>query len=311
MATGFYLLDHQCNQVQYRTPRRVRTPGKPTISGCVVVHVAESLMDTIDMDTGAENVAQFITIRTDYGSYHELVDSDSFVPMAPDDYETWQIAEDRHNWHSWGISAACKTTDWNPEHWWTIRTIDRMGARICAYWIRRGFDPVKLASKWLTKAEFDAQIPGLILHGEGQPSDRTDAWDRLPSGAQHPHKAKLKAMLTAAILRAAGATPGDEPMSAEELKLLRADIAALSTKVDKDHDDTRKWLGGFPMKTASKPDQFIVYDTPAGPVKHRVSGAEKDARKLAGQFRNFPPGFDFVTLTAADQIAWLDSLPTV
>ena len=104
-----YLDDHpNPNTPQQRRPRRA------PLSGTVGVHTAESIMDTIGPDTGAENVAAFIASRSDYGSYHVLVDSDSVVVMAGDDAETWHIAESDNfgygmNSHSWGISAACSS----------------------------------------------------------------------------------------------------------------------------------------------------------------------------------------------------------
>lgn len=188
---SFYLLDHPNPYLpQCRYPRRAR------LSGMVGVHTVECAMDNIGVDTGTENTAHYISVRPDYGSYHCICDSDSTILMAPDDYETWHIAADAHNWHSWGISAACRTTDWNPESEWTQRTIIRMGAAIAAFWSRNGFDPEQLAHRWLTREQALRHEPGLIEHGCAQPSDRSDAWfTRFDRGL-------LRNMLTQAILAA-------------------------------------------------------------------------------------------------------------
>lgn len=188
--TGFFLLDHDCRIPQWRTPRRA------PLSGVVGVHTAEGVMDDVDIDTGAENVAAFIVNRSDFGSYHEIVDSDSLVRCAPDDYETWHIGADLMNWHSWGISAACRSTEWDPDGWWTQQTITRMGQQICAFWRRNGFDPIVCARE-LTREQALAKVPGWVLHGVMQ-TDRTDAWEI------HPRRATLSAMLNMAILIANG-----------------------------------------------------------------------------------------------------------
>jgi hypothetical protein len=204
---GYYLLDHPNRTQQYRYPRRRR------LSGTVVVHDTESIIDLVLPDYGAENTANFIVNRSDYGSYHELHDSDSVIPMAPDNYETWHAAAQTHdgtvyNWFAWGISAACRTTNWsaspwNPNYWWTVKVIASMGRSIRAFWERNGFD-VNACARWLTQAEGDRQLPGLIHHGVAQPEDRSDAWTK------HPERAALDAMLITAI-KGSSPTPVPTP----------------------------------------------------------------------------------------------------
>lgn len=217
---GYFLLEHELGIQQYRYPRRA------PISGMVGVHSTESIMDDVGPDTGPANVADFIARRTDYGSYHEIVGSQGYVPMAPDDYETWHIAADLHNWHSWGISAACRSTDFDPDHPWTQATITIMGQRIAAFWERNQFDPHQCA-RWITREEALQHIPGLIHHGDAQPADRTDAWTR------HPRRADLDQMLIDAILRAVGS--GDEedvtPALKDELDALRKDLLVSNIQV--------------------------------------------------------------------------------
>ena len=210
-----YLDDHpNPNTPQQRRPRRA------PLSGTVGVHTAESIMDTIGPDTGAENVAAFIASRSDYGSYHVLVDSDSVVVMAGDDAETWHIAESDNfgygmNSHSWGISAACSSHQWDPDDEWTKRTIAAMGAEIRAFWQRNGFDVAECA-RWLTRDQAKNRTPGLVHHGVVQPSDRSDAWVR------HPQKPELDQMLLDAI-KGGPAKEWDEMATQDEIRAIVAD----------------------------------------------------------------------------------------
>ena len=52
---GYYLIDNGSRIPQGRTPRRAK------LSGMVGVHTSEGVMDSVGVDTGAENVASFIT----------------------------------------------------------------------------------------------------------------------------------------------------------------------------------------------------------------------------------------------------------
>jgi hypothetical protein len=198
---GYYLIDHPPASTQFRNPRRER------LSGVVVVHTAENAMDIVGVDTGAENVASFISRRADPGSYHELVDSDSVVAMMPDSYESFQVAVDGHNRHAWGISLACRSTDLHPDLAWTRAVITAAGARIAAFWQRNWID-VASAARWLSRDEALARnTPGLITHGALQPADRSDAWTR------HSHREVLDRMLVDAVLAfAKPAQPYGRPM---------------------------------------------------------------------------------------------------
>ena len=235
MPTGFYLLDNPNRTQQYRHPRRAR------LSGMVAVHTAEGVMDDVGIDTGAENVASFIAGRIDYGSYHSLNDSDSTVRMAPDDHETWHVGADAHNWHAWGISAACRTVDWSPNSAWTRATIRSMGAEIAAFWSRNGFDVDQLAGRWLTREQALRHEAGLIEHGVAQPADRSDAWATLAL------RDTYRQMLTDAIL---AAHQGDIPQ--EEDMITANDIEAAVRKVldgtvAEWERETRRQLRGRPV----------------------------------------------------------------
>jgi hypothetical protein len=100
-----YLREHPPARSQYRSPRRAR----PT--GLTVVHTAESIMDTVGPDTGAENVAAFIRRRSEPGSYHDLVDSDSSIQLVRYADEAFQDGTGS-NPYALSISFALKATDW-------------------------------------------------------------------------------------------------------------------------------------------------------------------------------------------------------
>lgn len=200
---GFYLFDHPPKRSQGAPRTTWGFPSAP--SGVVAVHDTEGVMDDQGDDWGAENTAAYIVSRSDPGSYHEIHDGDSVVVMAPDDWMTWNVAADSANGHNWGISAACRTRDWDPDAEWTQRVIASMGRSIAAFWRRNNIDIAK-ANRWITRDEANRRIPGLILHGTWQPGDRSDAW------ATHPRRAELDQMLVDAIAVAAGLAPAPDPI---------------------------------------------------------------------------------------------------
>lgn len=165
-------------------------------TGLVTVHTAEGALDRIAPDRGAENVANYITTRSDAGGYHVLVDQDSTIVMARDDMMTWHTAAYNLNGPGWGVSAACRSVEWDPDAEWTQNVIGRMGAAVREFWQRQGHN-VAASARWLTHDQVrnaGGRIVGLIHHGVIQPSDRSDAW------ALHPRRGDLDAMLVAAIL---------------------------------------------------------------------------------------------------------------
>ena len=198
---GHYLLDHPNPNYPQTRPRTSWGWLRPT--GLVTVHTAEGALDRIAPDTGAENVAGFIASRSDAGGYHVLVDTDSTIDMAPDDLMTWHTAAGNLNGPGWGISAACRSTEWDPDADWTRTIIGRMGAAIRAFWERQGHDPVASA-RWIPGRDVLAaggRVVGLVHHGDVQPGDRSDAW------ALHPRRAELDQMLVDAIT----GTPAPDP----------------------------------------------------------------------------------------------------
>ena len=170
-----YLDDHPNPHLAQQRPRR----ADPT--GLFVVHTAESALDLLGEDTGAEGVARFISERTTYGSYHQLADSDSIVPVV----EPWNAAYGDgtgSNDFAIHVSFACRAADW--------ATMDR--ARRDAF-IRNGAQAAADAAAWLkrvhgitvpavriSRADSDRGLPGFIAHGDRDPGRRTDPGPTFP-----------------------------------------------------------------------------------------------------------------------------------
>lgn len=170
MSTGYYGIDHpNPNRSQFNEQRRGGT--KP--SGTIVIHTAENAADVNPPDTGAENVAAFISRRSDYGSYHTLVDSDSILLYVPTSYEAFH--ETSTNRWSVGISAAIRTTDWASQSAAYIEAVYRNLARAAAGEVvefrKRG---IEVPLRKISKAEALKRVPGFIGHGDIDTARRSD-----------------------------------------------------------------------------------------------------------------------------------------
>ena len=181
---GFFLLDNPPRSPQFYATRN----GTPTWA--VGVHTSQSVLDRIAPDTGAENVAGFISRRLDPASYPCIVDTDSTVMLVPDEYTTFSVATSGYNSRTWSIAFAARVEDLDPHDPATQAMMDRAGKAIAEMWTRQGVD-IRSAAYW---GGADALTrPCLFHHGDVQ-ADRSDAW------ARHPERSALDAMLIAAIL---------------------------------------------------------------------------------------------------------------
>jgi len=192
---GYYLIDNP-PAIQQFYPSRANP-----LTGGVLIHTTESIMDNVGPDTGAENVAAYIARRTEYGSYHCIVDSDSFVPMVPDSYTAYHCGASGYNSRTWGISFACRTTDLDVNADWTRKAMRIAAEQIVGFWQRNSFD-VAAAARFIPAVQTQS-APGMSTHGEAQPADRSDAWTR------HPQRAQLEALLLDEIANVVGPPPPD------------------------------------------------------------------------------------------------------
>lgn len=163
-----YLQANPPRVTQFRLRRK-------TPSGVVVVHTAENTPDWVGPDAGAENVAAFIAGRTDYGSYHDLVDSDSIVDLVPYHMAAYHDGTGSND-HSYGVSAATQAAKWKQASpGWRRATVSNMARAAARYarWVRRKHGVVIPATR-ITKAESDAGVAGFISHGDRDPGRRSD-----------------------------------------------------------------------------------------------------------------------------------------
>lgn len=164
-----YLIDNPPRVPQFRRPRR----EKP--SGVIVVHTAESILDMLGEDTGAEDVARFIANRSDYGSYHTLADTDSTVRLVPFDAEAYG---DRtgSNYHAIHISFACKAAGWAGMSAERRAAMIHHGALVAAEaatWLQKNHG-ITVPAFRISREDSERRLPGFISHAERDPGRRTD-----------------------------------------------------------------------------------------------------------------------------------------
>lgn len=164
-----WLDSHPPVRSQFRRPRR------EAASGVVVVHTAESTPDFVAFDGGAEAVANFVRTRTDVGSYHDLVDSDSAVQLVAYDCEAFHDGTGS-NRHSYGLSVATRADVWPlaPKAWrdGAVRQAAAAAARY-ARWLKdtRG---IVIPARRINRAQSEMRRPGFLSHAERDPARRTD-----------------------------------------------------------------------------------------------------------------------------------------
>lgn len=172
-----YLDDHPPARTQFR--QRYATP-----TGLIVVHTAESALDAIGEDTGAEGVADFIRRRSEPGSYHRLVDSDSIVALVRFEMAAYGDGTGSNEF-AIHLSFACRAADWpgmDPARREAFLVNGARAAREAAGWLEREHRRAVPARR-VTRDQSDQGAAGFISHGERDPGRRTDPgpafpWDR-------------------------------------------------------------------------------------------------------------------------------------
>lgn len=170
-----YLVDHPPARSQYRKGRRA------TPTGTIVLHTAENAPDLAGADAGAENIARFISQRTDApGSYHLIGDRDSQILLVPFEWEAFHDGTRSNPW-SIGISLAI-TAEWfrnapNDQKLWYMARLATM-ARKASDWLEANHG-ITVPARRLTKAS--QREAGFCTHmdretWEGTPGRRSDPW---------------------------------------------------------------------------------------------------------------------------------------
>ncbi len=163
------------NLRQYRNPRR----AAPT--GAIVIHTAENATDVNPPDTGAEAVARYISTRTNYGSYHSIVDSDTTVHVGEYGWEMFHEGTGGNRW-SLGLSFACQASQWLrlPEAWVdSALTNGAIEAARMAAWVQATVG-VTVPARRITAAQYRAGEAGFISHAELDPGRRSDPGTDFP-----------------------------------------------------------------------------------------------------------------------------------
>lgn len=169
-----YLIANPPRQRQFRARNE-----KP--SGLIVVHTAESTPDWVGHDSGAEAVAQFIQGRTDFGSYHVVVDSDSILPLVPFSLAAYGDGTGSNEF-AIHISAATQAHKWNsaPKEW-REETARNMGvaAGRAALWYKNRHNG-EIPAWRVSREESEQRLPGFISHAERDPARRSDPGKDFP-----------------------------------------------------------------------------------------------------------------------------------
>jgi len=194
---SYYLLDNPPASRQFY-PNRNATP-----TYAVGVHTSEGATGP----GSARLLAKFISLRSDPGSYHVIVDSEETVYLLPPDYTSFSVAVSGYNSRTWHICLAGRSAQLSPDDDNTRAMITRAGEAIRNLWQSLGID-VNAAAQWIGTDALNRV--GLFCHGDVQSYDRSDAWSR------HPDRPALDQLLINAI-RTTPPTPA--PISSKDIKM--------------------------------------------------------------------------------------------
>lgn len=171
MATGYYLQDNpNPNAAQYGWPRQ-------RVSGAIGIHTAENNTCFNGPDPGDADVARFISKRTDFGSYHTLVDADSINPLIHPYWSAW--ADTTNNVHAMSVSAAVAANDWlkmaADRSRQVVINMAQAAANLSRTAVEYGLMDQMTPARKITPAEAIAGTKaGFYGHGETNPSTRYD-----------------------------------------------------------------------------------------------------------------------------------------
>jgi len=172
-----YLLDHPNVNAPHRGDGQYW--GHPTRRGtevsCGVIHTAENLPDITPPDTGAESVAKYQSYTKRPSSYHDIVDSDSWIECLPGDHTAFgtrgqfddggSLNDGTHH-----LSMATQAHKWSevPVEWAAL-ILKQAAIRIAEISTEHNL-PFRL----LTGPEVRQRIKGWTTHARLDPGRRSD-----------------------------------------------------------------------------------------------------------------------------------------
>lgn len=257
-----YLRRYRPARTQYRSPRR----GRPT--GLVVVHTAESALDVVGEDSGAEDVARFIRSRTDPGSYHDVADSDSVVQLVEYGDEAFQDGTGS-NPFALSISFACRAADW--PRMTPARRAGFLAQGAAAFarqqaWLAANAHPLTPLRR-VSRAASAGGAAGFISHAERDPARRTDPGPDFPW-----------AEWFAACARAAGQIIEEDDMTPEQY---RTTFVELMREAAERSTPTGRQLGDYLAAVVAPSTAALVWAAQFGPDGARQSAAQRLALAAA------------------------------
>lgn len=181
MPTGYWLIDHPNEHAREWAREKGMDhafwgyPSRRSPVRAIAVHTAEGAVDFDPPDDGAENVAGYLDSVDRFASYHELVDSDSFVPLLPWDHTAFGVRG--FNSPAIHISFATKAHLWGHDPDWDEAALRIAGRRVAE--MVRTYD---IPLRWLTREQAEAGHKGFVRHSVMDPGRRSDPGDGFPAG---------------------------------------------------------------------------------------------------------------------------------
>lgn len=154
--------------------------GHPTRKGgvksirFVVLHTAEALDPSLsDGDQTAERVAKYLSTTRRRASAHVVVDSDSEVPLLPDEAVAFHAAG--YNTASLGLEIAYRADRWGQDSKREAALVSRAAAVLARWGVI-----YRIPVRKITRDEVDRGLRGIVSHAELDPKRRTDPGEAFP-----------------------------------------------------------------------------------------------------------------------------------
>lgn len=138
---------------------------KPTI---IVVHTAENIPDFNPPDRGAESIANYFANTSRPVSCHSVVDSDSNIPLLPDEAVAFHVRG--YNTPGWGIEIATQAAAWDRIPAWHKEALLDAAAKECA----RVAEKFNIPIVFRDARQIVAGLPGFTGHTNLDPTRRSD-----------------------------------------------------------------------------------------------------------------------------------------